>query len=290
MSSSRLRPATEGDAEQVAALFRATFPTWRWFVTTEDILSWLRDPEIGDRTRVLEIEGRVVGYGDVTAGQDMELDVVAPGHWDPFLDWLEERARESDLTYARVGFPEGHELQDVAAARGYTQWRSAHTMEIALAEPPEAVLPDGIDIRPYSDDVADTLRDGMNEAFAQDPFWHVVTAENFRTGYSGNQSSSPELWLLAWAGQELAGFVLPEPTRGSDKELGWVRVLGVRPRWRRQGLGEALLRQAFRELYDLGRRRVGLGVDGENPTGAVALYERVGMRRVSSIDNWRKAV
>jgi ribosomal protein S18 acetylase RimI-like enzyme len=33
-------------------------------------------------------------------------------------------------------------------------------------------------------------------------------------------------------------------------------------------------------------RRVGLGVDTENETGALRLYERVGMRAVRQGDNW----
>jgi ribosomal protein S18 acetylase RimI-like enzyme len=69
-----------------------------------------------------------------------------------------------------------------------------------------------------------------------------------------------------------------------------VAVLGVRPAWRRHGLGEALLRQAFHDLYELGRRRVGLGVDAENTTGATRLYERVGMHVVWREDAYEKVL
>jgi ribosomal protein S18 acetylase RimI-like enzyme len=51
-------------------------------------------------------------------------------------------------------------------------------------------------------------------------------------------------------------------------------------------LGEALLRAVFGELYSRGLRRVGLGVDAENETGALSLYKRVGLRPVSRGDNW----
>ena len=70
--------------------------------------------------------------------------------------------------------------------------------------------------------------------------------------------------------------------------VGWVDVLGVRRDWRRRGLGEALLHLAFRELYDRGQRRVGLGVDAENTTGATHLYERVGMKPSSQDDVYEK--
>ena len=56
-----------------------------------------------------------------------------------------------------------------------------------------------------------------------------------------------------------------------------MRVLGVLRSHRRRGIGEALLRYAFVEFKGRGFERVGLGVDAESPTGAVALYERAGM-------------
>jgi ribosomal protein S18 acetylase RimI-like enzyme len=62
----------------------------------------------------------------------------------------------------------------------------------------------------------------------------------------------------------------------------------VRPRWRRLGLGEALLRESFREFHRRGERRVALAVDVENPTGATRLYERVGMRPLWEAVVYRK--
>jgi ribosomal protein S18 acetylase RimI-like enzyme len=67
-----------------------------------------------------------------------------------------------------------------------------------------------------------------------------------------------------------------------------VSVLGVRRPWRRRGLGRALLLHSFRALRERGKPRVGLGVDGSNPTGAVQLYEAAGMRVVRRFDHWEK--
>jgi mycothiol synthase len=59
--------------------------------------------------------------------------------------------------------------------------------------------------------------------------------------------------------------------------MAFVAMLGVRPAWRRLGLGQALLLHAFGAFHAGGKRKVFLGVDSENPTGATRLYERVGM-------------
>jgi len=288
MSSSPLRAPTGADAEQIAALFRAAYPVWRP-LTADDVLAWLRDPEVGEENiRVLEVDERVVGYGDLTFGRDVQLDVAAPGHWDVFLDWLEERARGSR---ARAYFPQGHELEAVVGARGYRYWRSSLTMEIDLpARTTAARVPEGIDVRAYREEDAGAVAAAVNEAFVADPFWQDVDPESFHTVYAGSRHADPALWRVAWDGGEVAGCVLPDPSRGADTSLGWVRILAVREPWRRRGLGEALLRRALHEHYDRGLHRAGLGVDAENPTGAVALYERVGMHAVYRLDNWVKDV
>jgi ribosomal protein S18 acetylase RimI-like enzyme len=71
---------------------------------------------------------------------------------------------------------------------------------------------------------------------------------------------------------------------------GYVGGLRVRPRWRRQGLGLALLQHAFGEFYRHGAREAGLSVDAASPTNAPALYVRAGMRVVRNYVIYRKNV
>jgi GNAT superfamily N-acetyltransferase len=56
-----------------------------------------------------------------------------------------------------------------------------------------------------------------------------------------------------------------------------VHVLFTLRPWRKQGVGTALLRDAFRRLWERGERSIGLGVDAASETGAFRLYERAGM-------------
>jgi ribosomal protein S18 acetylase RimI-like enzyme len=87
----------------------------------------------------------------------------------------------------------------------------------------------------------------------------------------------PSLWFLAVNGDNIAGIALCLSEARGRPELGWVSVLGVRPAWRGQGLGLALLKHAFAEFHRRGKRTVGLAVDSESLTGATRLYERAGM-------------
>jgi mycothiol synthase len=284
-----LRELRESDAERVAALFEEAFGAART-IDAAEVRSWLANEELRPEWfRVLEVDGAVVGYGDIYVDVDgIALDVAAPGHWDVLIDWLEDEGRARKAPRVRLFVPEGHELAGIAEARGYSLWRSSYAMEIDLGSTPQARLPDGIVVRSYEEGDTDVLRASLNEAFADDPFWTGVSPSNFRAFYLGARGFDPALWLLAWDGDELAGFALAYSERGGDDTLGWVGTLGVRPAWRRRGLGEALLLSAFSALHGRGLARVGLGVDTQNATGALRLYERAGMRAVSRSDNWVK--
>src|SRR5260221_1434655 len=170
MSSSLLRPLREEDAEQVAALFVAAFGEARR-LDAEEIRAWLRNDEFEpDWLRVLEVDGRVAGYGDIFVQRDVvQLDVAAPGHWETFFDWAESEACAHDVPRVRAYFESGHELQELVAARGYRYFRSSYTMGIALEARAPVMLPDSIELRTYRDEDEAVLRPALNEAFGADP-------------------------------------------------------------------------------------------------------------------------
>jgi len=288
-SDAVLRPLRESDADAVVALYQVAFGDQRP-IDPEEVVSWFRNPELNSEwLRVLELDGRVLGYGDIVVNDDaVAVDVAAPGYWEVFLAWAEDTARVKGVSPVRVFIPAGHELAQILAARAYRYWRSSYTMQIDFDQvaPDAPALPAGIELREYEESDADLLRAALNEAFADDPFFDEATPSRFRAFYLNARGFDPSLWLLAWDRGELAGFVLASPERTGDASLGWIEALGVRPPWRRRGLGEALLRAAFGQLHARGLRKVGLGVDAGNETGALRLYERVGMRVGRQADNW----
>ena len=289
MSSSRLRALRQEDAEQVAALYAATFGEARK-LDAREVRSWLRDPDLRpEDLRVLEEDGRTVGYCDVAVRKDaLFVDVVAPGRWSELLDWAEGEATRRNLRMTSLFVPHEHELAGIAAGRGYEKRRESLTMEIRLDEPPDDGDAGALEVRTYRDDDREALIAALNDAFAEDPFWQEVTPPRFEARFLGGAGYDPTLWFLLWDGDELAGFALDFPEFGTDSGLGWVNWLGVRKPWRRRGLAEALLRRSFAELYARGKRRVGLGVDAQNVTGALRLYERVGMRAVRRYGTWQR--
>jgi ribosomal protein S18 acetylase RimI-like enzyme len=154
------------------------------------------------------------------------------------------------------------------------------------APPATSPSPPGIDLRAYRAADEERLRDGLNDVFRDDPFFSQLSSERFRAEYLDALGMDAALWVLAWDEDELAGFALGFAAWHGESGSGEVKSVGVRPPWRRKGLGEALVRSTFVRLHARGLRRIFLGVDASNETDAVRLYERVGMRIVRQADNW----
>jgi mycothiol synthase len=215
-----------------------------------------------------------------------ELDV-----YRQLLDWGEARARAIALgSPARIhaGGPDDDEtLNGELRERGYELVRHFFTMEIDLAEEPaKPDWPDGIGVRTFRSGDERAVYEADMEAFEDHWDFFTVSFEEWREYFVESDEFDPQLVFLAEDGKELAGFALCWSERRPD--TGHVNVLAVRRPWRGRGLGTALLLHSFHEFRRRGRAKVDLGVDAENLTGAVRLYERVGMRAVRRFDAYRK--
>ncbi len=210
----------------------------------------------------------------------------------------EERARQAipkAPPEARVYISSGADSRNQGAKalfeqKGYSLVRHFWRMRIDFTEPPTApVLPEGITIRtfvPGQDDRA--TFDAMEDAFMDHWGFLRMPYERWRHFTIDKEDFDPSLYFLAVDGGEIAGIALCEPKITEDPDMGWVDDLAVRRAWRRRGLGLALLRHAFVELYKRGRPRAGLGVDAASLTGATRLYERAGMRADKQWDRYEK--
>lgn len=166
----------------------------------------------------------------------------------------------------------GHKL---LLNNGYFPTRYYWRMEIKLQEAPATVtFPAGIELRPFiKAEHAVAVWQADNEAFRDHWGSHDRTYEEWSHGKFGNPNFDPALWMIAWDGDEVAGFSQNRFRKG----IGWVGTIATRRLWRGKGLGIALLRHTFGEFYKRGTATIGLGVDSANLTGATRLYQRAGM-------------
>lgn len=150
---------------------------------------------------------------------------------------------------------------------------------------PEAPLPAGLELRPVRPEHWRAIWDANEEAFRDHWGAMVLTGEHFQR-WQAQPNFDPRLWRIAWdiATNQVAGVsinVIPQAENAAhNRRRGWVDDLSVRRPWRQRGLGRALLVESLRLLRDSGQTEVGLGVDAENLSGALRLYEGVGFRRI----------
>lgn len=207
------------------------------------------------------------------------------------LDWAKGRAKER-MAAAAPDIEVVHEVFYVAAHEpsvklmddhGFVVVRYHNTMAVEFDGPPEEpVLPEGIEVRQVRlgvDEPAAAL--AAEEAFL-DHFGHIPSTseaaiERF-THWINHDDADPSLMWIAWDGDEVAGNLACWPVGDVNPDYGHVGSLSVRRPWRGRGLGRALLLWAFGEFYRRGKSGADLEVDAESLTGAVRLYESVGMK------------
>jgi mycothiol synthase len=309
-----VRPARLEDAEAVAEVANANALAMvgELFTSADELRSeWSMPGRDLDRTsRVVHgADGTLAAMAFVEAlepfSQPFAWGEVVPAHRGRGLgsvlaDWAEEQAR----AFVRQAPPEAETalhwgvwkgeagLSQLLAERGFACVRHFWRMDVDLAEPPPApAWPPGIEVRTFVRD-ADERRtyDAVQEAF--DDHWgeHRLSFEQWRHERieAAGERFDPSLWFLALDGDELAGMSICQPTARYGAELGYVAALGVRRAWRRQGLARALLLHSFAAFRERGRAGVSLHVDAANPTGALALYEGVGMVPLPRFEIWEK--
>ena len=253
-----------------------------------------------DSLVVLSADGSLAGYYQVW---DLKPHVtircwgrVHPDHTNLgigsyLLEWAHERARQG-IPQAPIDarvvmrcstISLNQAAQDLFQEAGMLLVRHMLHMVIDLDVPPPAPQwPPGITIRNLRVDQDEwDLTNAIVEAFRD--HWGFVEMpieeehELWMHFIKNNDDYDPSLFFLAWDGDQIAGASLCWPHTHDDPEMGWVDELAVRRPWRKQGLGLALLQHTFGEFYARDKLRVGLGVDAENLTGALRLYERAGM-------------
>jgi len=277
-----LRPLQAGDAQVVADLigdYDAFHNDSGDRPSAQDILDWWARID-GGAAGAFSADGRLVGAASLRRRGDYNItdafvhpDARGRGVGTLLLDWAEERTREAGLPAVRASAS----FRDTGGkalleSRGYAYLRSFYRMVIDLdEEPPAPVWPEGFTWA-LEPERAEAVYETLEEAFADHWGHEPRTFEEWMT-HNGPLEGRLCYVVRTDEGEPAAAQVCDEERFSA----GLVAILGVRPAWRRHGLGEALLRQAFHDLYRLGRRRVGLGVDAENTTGATRLYERVGM-------------
>ena len=260
---------------------------------------------------VAEVNGEVVAYSRVWWDREpgglhryTGMCFVHPswrrrGIGAAMLHWNQRRLRE-----IASGHPAENKVlecfavdQDTAAhdlygENGYEPLTYGASMVRAhLDDIPDCPLPEGLEIRPVTEDQVRTIWEADGEAF-RDHWGYVEPTEADWQRFLVLPHTDRSLWKVAWDGERVAGqvksFINPNENEEYHRKRGYTEAISTTREYRRRGLAKALICESLRELKRRGMEEAGLGVHTENPNGAFQLYQGLGYEVVQMWTTYRK--
>ncbi|MDQ3880931.1 MAG: GNAT family N-acetyltransferase [Chloroflexota bacterium] len=209
------------------------------------------------------------------------LREIAAGHGEIGPKWLASGAL--DTAAGNVALLKNAGYQPVRY--GYDMVRPT------LDAIPNAPLPDGVELRPVTPDQLRRIWEADIEAF-RDHWGERDESEESYERIVNSPDTDFALWQVAWDGDDVAGLVWNSIDEAANRRFrrarGWLDSVAVRRPWRRRGLARALIASSLRVLRERGMTSAGLGVDTENPSGALRLYESMGFEPIRRFTSFRK--
>jgi GNAT superfamily N-acetyltransferase len=318
----RLRPyAGEADLEGIARTINAEYAADALPMRTsagEMAAEYGHPSDAFDPRRdvtIAEVDGRIVGMGwreaiDTTDGlREYRMDGVVEPAWRRrgigAALFAENERRQLERAVAQpAGAPRPilgswagtAQEGDVAllTMNGFSVARWFFDMlRPSLDDVPATDLPPGLEIRPIGLDRAKAVWDADVEAFA-DHWGGFDRSDEQLQRWLTNPSTDLSLWIIAFDGDQVAGGVLNVVDDETNQLLGirrgWLGSVFTRRPWRRRGLARALIARSLVALRERGMTSASLGVDADNPSGALGLYEDLGFTVDSRSAAWRKEI
>ncbi|WUD77296.1 GNAT family N-acetyltransferase [Streptomyces sp. NBC_00510] len=177
-------------------------------------------------------------------------------------------------------------------SQGFAPARYYHFMEHPLGDAiPDAAIPDGLRVEPWSEQNDEEFRMIRNEAFKDhwgtvpvpvDAWKNKITNHTFRPAVSfllrdvANGAPAGMLVTMSWEADTVATGV---------REAHFM-LIGTLRDYRKRGVAGGLIRHALRSAADQGYGKASLSVDSTNPSGAFGIYEKAGFTPKERYVRW----
>lgn len=250
---------------------------------------------------IVEIEGLPVGVSSVRWKQTLEglrlyehhahlvPEARLPGLRQSMFLWGEQRLRE---IAAGHDTPDRKELEvwvkaemndwrKLVVANGYKDaWHLFEMSRPNLDNIPDYRLPAGIELKPVTRDNFRAVFAGAREAFMDErSYTEERWGEEAYQRTLANPKLRLDLWQVAWEGEQVVGgvavIISEEENAAMNRKRGWTEAVFVRRPWRKRGIARALLSSSLRVLKEVGMEEAALGVDTDNPSGALRIYKQM---------------
>lgn len=277
-------------------------------VATAELENWLGYTSTGfDPARdvvLAEVDGTLVGYAwvdwvDTTEGfREFRLGGYVHPDWQGrgigrnLLAWQEQHAATHPAVTTERPMSTGTWLGEARERKRHLFERAGYEtsrfffdmLRPTLDDIDLPPLPEGLEVRPIGTDRESLRRmwDADVEAFTGDHWGGFDGSDGAFERSLADPDQDPSLWIAGWDGDEIAGGVIntiyADDNAAFGRKRGWLDGVFVRRPWRRRGLASALVALALVRLREAGMEEAMLGVDSENPSGALGLYERAGFQ------------
>jgi mycothiol synthase len=185
---------------------------------------------------------------------------------------------------------------ELLRSQGFSPTRYYEHMEHPLGQAiPEAAIPAGLRVEPWSEHNDDEFRMIRNESF-QDHWGSVpMTVDGWRSRMT-DHTFRPELSFLLRDGAQgaPAGMLLTKVFEADTAATGvreaHVMLVGTLRDYRRRGVATALLGHALTAAADQDYDRASLRVDSANPSGALGIYVKAGFVPAQRHVRWALAL
>jgi ribosomal protein S18 acetylase RimI-like enzyme len=287
-----------------------------WVTSAEDVARNYRhlvncDPD--QDMLFVEVDGQVVGYSRVWWTQE-DAGKRLYQHFAHLLPaWRKKGLRRAMLRYNERRLSEiAAEIRDdspcffeayaseseglwasLLESEGYEGVRYGFSMvRPDLENIPDLPLPKGLEVRPVEPEHITPIWEAAKEAFRDHWGYSEEAWDQELASWRESPLFMPHLWQVAWDGDQVAGMVQNFINEAENEEYGrqrgYTEGISVRRPWRRQGLAKALIARSFHVIKDLGMTEAALGVDADNPNGALQLYRSMGFQQVRRHTTYRK--
>lgn len=145
---------------------------------------------------------------------------------------------------------------------------------------------------PFDPSYDEPLRLAHNEVFMDHWGSSPKDEETWKVWFTGSRAFRGDVSRLVLDGDQIVAYAIGYEYVADTEATGireiYVGQVGTRRSHRGQGLARVALAALMAEAKRTGYQRASLGVDADNPTGALGLYERLGYTQVSKNITYRR--
>ncbi len=203
----------------------------------------------------------------------------------------EEHPQDSQRFFQTFSSGSKSAFIQILESLGYQTVRYSYEMSRPLDDIPAAELPSGIEVRPAEEKDWHKVWEAANEAF-RDHWGYAEPEEEDYLSYKSSKEFQPHLWQVAWDGEKIVGSVMNyidhDYNQKFSRKRGWTENISTLKEYRQRGIASALIVRSMHMHKVQGMTEVGLGVDTNNPTGALRLYQSLGYQEDKTFITFRK--